>query len=313
MKERIKQLIQNKYVLAGIIAAIALIVIIILLLTSKNCSGSKKDDKKAVNAKVTTTSKEKKTTKKEDSETTEGETTTSVEETTLPVESSEEMSTTNPQEANNQASGQSAVHNPATQSAAQSPVQQPATENPQTQPPAQPVNPVQPTTTAQPTTEAGQRTRNTSLENEVWKNFSIDVNLYSGNGGFQMSTFYGELRGIGIKFCRGEYSSSETIKRLSEKSIRVTDSGKPRTVEAMWQGTDAVVEDVTGKTAAQIKQQILDCMIRKCAENGESFTGEQLDNLIHSWQMFMYFEIYDEADGTRKMHLAFSCTFEKNE
>lgn len=313
MKERIKQLIQNKYVLAGIIAAIAVIVIIILLLTSKNCNGSKKENKKAVNAEVTTTSKEKKTTKKEASETTEREMTTPVEETTSPAESSEEMNTTNPQEGNNSTSGQSAVSNPVTQSTTQTPVQQPVTENPQTQQPAQPANPVQPTTAAQPTTEAKQRTRNTTLENEVWNNFSMNLNSYFGNGKTQLSKFYGEMRAIGIKFCQGEYSSSETIKRLSEKSIRVTDSGKHFTVEAKWQGTDALVEDVTGKTPAQIKQQILDCMIRKCAENGVSFSAETVDMMTTTWQMFMYFEIYDETDGTRKMHLTFSCTLQKNE
>lgn len=315
MKERIKQLIQNKYVLAGIIAATAVIVIIIFLLTSKNCNGSKKDNKKAVNVEVTITSKEKKTTKEEDSETTEGETATSVEETTSPDESSEEMNTTNPQEGNNSTSGQSAVSNPVTQPTTKTPVQQPATENPQTQQPAQPANPVQPTTAAQPTTEARQRIRNTTLENEIWNNFSMNLNSYFGNGGFQLSTFYGEMRAIGIKFCQGEYSSSETIKRLSEKSTRITDTGSDFTIRAMWQGTDAVVEDVTGKTPAQIKQHILDCMVRKCKENGASsrFDAEFVEMLTESWQMFMYFEIYDETDGTRKMYLAFSCTLEDYE
>lgn len=325
MKERVKQLIQNKYVMVVSIATVAVIFIIILLLVSKGCNGSKESDKKEVNADVTTTKKEKKTTKKEERETTQSEETTSLEETTLPEETSEEVAQTQHQEANNSTSDKSPANHLVTQPVTQPPA--PSTpEN--TQPPA-PEN-TQPTTVVQPATEGRKRTRNTSLENKIWqywqREFRVNVDAKLGNKDNGESRFSGELVEIAKKFCQRQYSSIEVINRLSEKQITLTDYtdiyGNPvsAVMKVHRDGTNAIVKDVTGKTPEQMSRQIFEEIAEYFRVNhvkirtlGDTYVdcfdfmdADYVEACAVSPEFFIYFQLYDETDGTTKMYLVYS-------
>lgn len=327
MKERIKKLIQNKYVMAGSIATVAVIFIIILLLVSKGCNGTKKSDKKEVNADVTTTGKEKETTKKEERETTQSEETTSLEETTLPEETSEEVSQTQPQEANNSTSDKS----PANHSVTQPVTQPPASSAPENTQPSAPEN-TQPTMVVQTTTEGRKRTRNTSLENMIWqywqREFRVNVDAKLGNKDNGESRFSGELIEIAKTFCQRQYSSIEVINRLSEKQKTLTDYTDiygnlvPAEMKVHRDGTNAIVKDVTGKTPEQISSQIFEEIAEyfrtkhvRIRIPGNTYVdcfnfmdADYVEACAGSPEFFIYFQLYDETDGTTKIYLVYSYT-----
>lgn len=305
MKEKLKGLISNKYLIAGTVATVVVIIIIVILLTSKNCSGSGREDGKTVNAEVTTTEKEKeekKTTPKTTKETTVNEDTATVEETNSTQMMGEADETTHEQQTKKPIAGNTAVTNPVTQPSVPESTQPPATE------PTQPPTPVPTPAPTQPTTEAKKRTRNTTLENAVWNQFGFESEsmkeAWMGKGKHQMSKFFGELRSEAVKYCHGEYSSSTMRDILLAKKIMITDSGYPYEYHVRNFGITVGIEDVTGKTAVQIKKSIYDKIINEFVNRGFTFfDSDFVDMFFNSWQAFTYFEIYDEIDGTRKMHL----------
>lgn len=330
MKERIRELVKNKYVIAGSIATAAVVFIIILLLASKGCNGSKKSDKKEVNADVTTTEKEKKTTKKEEKETTQSEETTSPEETTLPEETSEEAAQTQSEETNNSTSGKSLSNQPVTQPATQPPA---STAPVNTQPPATPAQEhTQPATVAQPITEGRKRTRNTATENNIWqywqREFRMNIDAKLGNKDSGESQFSGELIEIAKKFCQGQYSRIELINQLSGKQKILTDhtdtSGNLVSAEMKVHrdGTNAIVKDVTGKTTEQMSRLIFEEIAEYYRTNhvrirtlGDTYLdcfsfmdADYVEACAPLPEFFIYFQLYDETDGTTKMYLVYSYT-----